>query len=141
MAGYSRAIVSGFGIIIIFKEKFNDMKRFLLAAFLVALICPAFAQYDPVADPAAQVVAGNARFTVLTDRMIRMEWSPEARFEDHATLAIVNRKLPVPRYTVKRSGDGVTITTGALTLVYVLADGVDLRRIHECALYANRIAA
>ena len=94
------------------------MKRLLLAAFLLALICPAFAQYDPVADPAAQVVAGNARFTVLTDRMIRMEWSPEAKFEDHATLAIVNRKLPVPRYTIKRSGDGVTISTGSLTLVY-----------------------
>ena len=97
------------------------MKRFLLAALLLALICPvcpAFAQNDPVADPAAIVVAGNARFTVLTDRLIRMEWSPEARFEDHATLAIVNRRLPVPHFTVRRSGDGVTITTGALTLVY-----------------------
>ena len=94
------------------------MKKILVAALLLAMFSPAFAQYNPVADPAAQVVAGNARFTVLTDRLIRMEWSPEAKFEDHATLAIVNRQLPVPHYTVKRSGDGVTITTNALTLVY-----------------------
>ncbi|MBR5019035.1 MAG: DUF5110 domain-containing protein [Bacteroidales bacterium] len=94
------------------------MKKFLVAALLLAMLSPAFAQYNPVADPAAQVVAGNARFTVLTDRLIRMEWSPEAKFEDRATLAIVNRQLPVPRFTVKRSGDGVTITTNALTLVY-----------------------
>ncbi|MBI5154009.1 hypothetical protein HZA57_02130, partial [Candidatus Poribacteria bacterium] len=28
------------------------------------------------AEPTAQVFAGEARFTVLTSRMIRMEWSP-----------------------------------------------------------------
>ena len=94
------------------------MKKFIVASLLLSILSTAFAQNNPVADPAAQVVAGNARFTVLTDRLIRMEWSPEARFEDHATLAIVNRNLPVPRFTVKRSGDGVTIATGALTLVY-----------------------
>ena len=31
--------------------------------------------YDPVADSKAIVVSGRARFTVLTDRLIRMEWS------------------------------------------------------------------
>ena len=33
---------------------------------------PELIDYDPVADPAAVVVSGNARFTVLTDRLIRM---------------------------------------------------------------------
>ena len=94
------------------------MKKMLLVAVLLSMACAAFAQYDPVADPAAQVVAGNARFTVLTDRLVRMEWSPSAQFEDHATLAIVNRRLPVPRFRVKRSGEGVTIQTDALTLTY-----------------------
>lgn len=29
----------------------------------------------------ATVVCGNARFTVLTDRMIRMEYAPDGGFE------------------------------------------------------------
>ena len=47
------------------------MRRFLLAAGL--LVSGAlFAQNNPVARPEAQVVVGNARFTVLTDRLVRM---------------------------------------------------------------------
>ena len=46
----------------------------IAAAFICA---SAFAQeeYDPVARAEAQVVSGNARFTVLTPRLIRMEWA------------------------------------------------------------------
>lgn len=78
----------------------------------------AAAANDPVADKAAQVTAGNARFTVLTDRLVRMEWSADGQFEDHATLAIVNRNLPVPAFTVAKDGNGVKIKTKALTLAY-----------------------
>ena len=93
------------------------MKRILLIAVSVLVFFQAEAQ-NPVAAPEAQVVAGNARFTVLTDRLIRMEWSPEGFFEDHATLAIVNRNLPVPSFSAKPQGDGVVIRTKALTLRY-----------------------
>jgi hypothetical protein len=31
--------------------------------------------YDPQADPAAVVNVGNARFTVLADRLIRIEYA------------------------------------------------------------------
>ena len=94
------------------------MKKLLLltAALLAAL--SGMAANNPVARPDAQVVVGNARFTVLTDRLIRMEWSENGAFEDHATLAIVNRDLPVPKYTATRSGEGVTIRTAAVTLTY-----------------------
>ncbi len=76
------------------------------------------AKENPVANPDAQVTAGNARFTVLTDRLIRMEWSENGKFEDNATLAIINRNLPVPAYTVKPNGAGITIKTKAVTLQY-----------------------
>ena len=96
------------------------MKRLAFVLLAVLLTAgPAIAQtYDPVAAPDAQVVAGNARFTVLTDRLIRMEWSPSGRFEDHATLAIVNRNLPVPAFSVKRDGNRLTLKTAAVTLTY-----------------------
>lgn len=94
------------------------MRKLLLVSLSLLLFAAAFAQNNPVAAPGAQVTAGNARFTVLTDRLIRMEWSPEAQFEDNATLAIVNRNLPVPQFSAKASGEGVIIKTKSLTLSY-----------------------
>jgi len=80
--------------------------------------------YNPTPQAAAVVTAdgSRARFTVLTDRLVRMQFlnssadpSPEL---DAATLAVVNRNLPVPSFSVNTSGSGVTITTGAVKLVY-----------------------
>lgn len=75
-------------------------------------------QYDPVARPGAVVAAGHARFTMLTDRMIRIEWAEDGTFEDHASLAFLQRNLPVPRFTVTRQGQTVRIRTAALALEY-----------------------
>ena len=95
------------------------MRRVLILAAMAFLPLAAGAEgNNPVAAPGAQVVAGNARFTVLTDRLIRMEWVPDGTFEDHATLAVVNRELPVPKFSVARKGAAVTIKTSALTLTY-----------------------
>ena len=93
--------------------------RFLLSicSLLLAGI-PVWGNNDPVARPEAQVIAGNARFTVLTDRLIRMEWAADGVFEDRATLAIVNRNLQVPKFTATRKGEGVLIRTGAVELDY-----------------------
>ena len=75
--------------------------------------------YDPVADPKAVVTAGNARFTVLTPHLIRMEWAADRKFEDHASLVFLNRKLPVPNFGADRDNLGaVIIQTEALTLTY-----------------------
>ncbi len=94
------------------------MKKNLLLAICLLSGSLVFGAPNPKAAPGAQVVAGNARFTVLTDRLVRMEWSPSGSFEDRATLAIINRNLPVPKFTATRQGEGVTIKTQALTLTY-----------------------
>ncbi len=52
----------------------------------------------PSPIPKAVVVVGNARFTVLTPQLIRMEWSADGKFEDHASLVFINRRLPVPKF-------------------------------------------
>lgn len=75
--------------------------------------------YDPVADPAATVTCGNARFTVLTPELIRMEWSENGQWNDAKTLTFVNRKLDVPAFKSSVSSKGAKINTGALNLVYV----------------------
>ena len=73
---------------------------------------------NPKANPIAEVRKGNVRFTVLTSRLIRMEWSENGQFEDRATLGIVNRNLPVPPFSSKINGNKITIRTSDLTLTY-----------------------
>src|ERR1700692_1502950 len=71
---------------------------------------------DPIADPAAMVRAGHARFTVLTPELIRMEWAADDKFEDHSSFIFLNRKLPAPEFKKKISGSAVLIDTGKLKL-------------------------
>lgn len=93
------------------------MKQITTILFL-ALFSMAVAAQNPKAQEQATVVCGNARFTVLTDRLVRMEWSEDGAFEDRASLAIINRELPVPQYDVRKKDSGVQIRTSALTLDY-----------------------
>ena len=93
------------------------MKK-LFCAVALLLSSLTFAQNNPVADPAAVVLAGNARLTVLTPQMIRMEWSANKQFEDHASMVFLNRKLPVPRFTQTTESGWLVLKTDKLTLKY-----------------------
>ena len=77
------------------------IKRFFALAFALVVLFLAEAQSivdNPVASSEAIVISGNARFTVLTPEMIRIEYSENARFEDRATFTVLNRKLEVPTF-------------------------------------------
>ena len=56
---------------------------------------------DPHPDPRAIVMIGRAvRFTVLTERVVRIEHrGPESAFDDRASFAIIHRRLDVPAFT------------------------------------------
>lgn len=99
----SRILASGFGAL----------------TLMASAALPLTAQtLSPQADPEATVTSGNTRFTVLTPEMIRIEHSPKGVFEDRATFAIQNRRLPVPRYSVSDDGDFLTLTTDRVSLRY-----------------------
>ena len=74
--------------------------------------------YNPVANPAAVVIQGHARFTVLTDKMLRMEYAANDSFTDNATLTFVNRNLPVPDFKVDHNSGWLQIKTTHLVLRY-----------------------
>lgn len=74
---------------------------------------------QPVAAASAAVGAGSARFTVLTDRLIRLEYHPEQRFEDRASQAFWFREQPVPEFSVRSSDDLLEIETSSLLLRYL----------------------
>lgn len=70
------------------------------------------------ANPDAVVQGDTYRFTVLTERLIRMEWSADGIFEDRPTCMAVCREFPVPAYQVKETEDSLEIITDALHLYY-----------------------
>src|ERR1022692_1194439 len=107
----------------------------LLAGLALFAVSPLFAQSpavgvadatsqatEPVAEPAAVVRAGHARFTVLTPELIRMEWAADGKFEDHASFVFLNRRLPVPNFkaqcSLSETTKILTIRTSVLTLTY-----------------------
>ena len=102
------------------KSKFHliTLSLFYLLFSTATLPVSAEDELDPVADPAAVVTSGNVRFTVLTSQMIRIQYSATAQFEDRATFAIVNRRLPVPEFTTETSDGYLYIHTNDLTLRY-----------------------
>ena len=94
---------------------------FLLGASVTAFAStrsPSTESYDAAADPHAVVLMGHARFTVLTGQMIRMEWAADGKFEDRPSFVFLNRRLPVPKFTVKREGKVLTLKTDAVELSY-----------------------
>lgn len=74
---------------------------------------------NPVAKPESTVISGNARFTVLTPEMIRIEYSDKAMFEDRATFAIINREMDeTPAFSKSEDAEFVYINTDKLALKY-----------------------
>lgn len=67
----------------------------------------------------AVICGKNYRFSVLTSRMIRMEYDAEGIFEDRATQAVLNRNFDVPEYRKKENDSMLEIITDVLHLVYV----------------------
>ena len=85
-----------------------------LAAVSVLLLLFAVATatgYDPSPNPEAVVQVGKARFTVLTEHLVRMEWGGA---NDAATLAFVNRNLTKPKFTTSKDGNWTIIQTSAV---------------------------
>ncbi len=73
---------------------------------------------QPLAAPEAIVIQDCARFSILTPRLMRIEYGPNGVFEDRASQAFWYRRQPVPRFEVSRKGNQVEIRTQALALRY-----------------------
>ena len=87
-------------------------------------------KFDPIPHPEAVVTGPNVRFTVLTPRLLRLEYSPTAVFEDRPSQAFWVRKQPVPEFESvvenghfgKLSTGRYTLTTSHLQLNYTVSD-------------------
>ena len=72
----------------------------------------------PASTPSSVVTGDHWRITMLTPRLVRLEWSPTATYEDRATQVVLNRSLPAHEFQITRSGKGVRIANSFLQLDY-----------------------
>jgi len=77
---------------------------------------------NPAANPKAVVTGGKGssyyRFTILTDRLIRYEWSEDGGFEDRASTFAVFRHFDAPHYRVVETKCSLEIITDHFHLTY-----------------------
>ena len=59
------------------------------------------------------------RFSILTDRLIRLEYSEKGVFEDRPTSQIIFRKFPAVKFTISQTELIMQLATSYFTLAYV----------------------
>lgn len=87
----------------------------------------------PKANEGAIVLGPQVRFTVLTSRLIRIEYSKGDCFRDVATKTVLNRELSVPVFEVINDVDKIVIKTEHIELTYnpnILGFTRDTFKIH-----------
>lgn len=70
------------------------------------------------AHPDAVVEGATYRITVLTSRLLRLEWHPEGAFVDQPTQTVADRSFDVPGFTVADVGGSLEVRTDHLRLRY-----------------------
>jgi len=64
------------------------------------------------------VIGRNARFTLLSPSLVRMEYSPGGTFEDRRSIRALTRPEGIRFPAGEADGSPVRLSTGAMTLVY-----------------------
>ena len=72
----------------------------------------------PEAHAENTLTAGNCRITLLTQKLVRLEYSVVGIFEDRATQKVLNRDFPPVDFTVSDSGSALTVETAALKITW-----------------------
>ncbi|MFZ3078934.1 MAG: hypothetical protein WA109_04550, partial [Bellilinea sp.] len=70
------------------------------------------------ANPGSIFLFPTVRFTLLTQRLIRIETSPGGQFEDRPSQVVWYRRQPLPRADIQRTDHDLTIETAAFQLTY-----------------------
>ena len=73
---------------------------------------------SPVARPESTIVGDHWRITVITDGIVRLEWSADGAFEDRASTFAINREQATPSFRVVETDDVIEVFTDRLHLTY-----------------------
>ena len=73
---------------------------------------------SPLALEANMVTGEKYRITMLTEALVRLEYSEDGEFEDRATQMVFCRDFPKTEYRVVHTDGGIEIHTSRLHLIY-----------------------
>lgn len=71
-----------------------------------------------IADKNGVIQGEKYRITLLTERLIRLEYNEEGIFEDRPTQLVVNRMFNVPKFDIKQDDYYIELTTDYFKLLY-----------------------
>ncbi len=95
----------------------------------------------PLADPRAVIRGDRYRITLLTGRLLRLEYAENGIFRDTATQTALCREFPVPEYTAERTEKGLVVETEHVRLRYdgraFSAEGLSAELKGAFAVYAS----
>ena len=73
---------------------------------------------SPKANEKSMLIGNNYRFTALTDRLVRLEYSAEGVFEDRATQVVFHRDFPECKFSANLSDGILTAETDEIIITY-----------------------
>ena len=74
---------------------------------------------NSIANPKSIVKGDKYRITLLSDSLLRLEYSENGIFEDRATEHVFNRKFEVPKFEVMEDASMITIVTEFYKVFYI----------------------
>ena len=89
---------------------------------------------NPLISNSECVIKGSCyRITVLTERLIRLEYHPNGIFTDFASTLVKFRNFPKPEFTVQEDGRYLVIKTKYFTLSYTKEKSFDAGKLAPMA--------
>ena len=73
---------------------------------------------NATANPECVYTGKHYRITVLTERLVRLEYSKDGKFVDSPTALVLNRNFPKPKFVVRQDEQIFILTTSYFELVY-----------------------
>ncbi len=103
------------------------MKSYLFigAGLMMAACTPSSSDTSIVQETLSANIAWqneHARFTVVADGVIRMEWTPDGQFVDQPSFLATERSYPKAEYVVTETDKELVITTSSMKLCYQKSD-------------------
>jgi Alpha-glucosidases, family 31 of glycosyl hydrolases len=77
-----------------------------------------FKSEKAIANPKVTIKGNKYRITVLSDILIRLEYSETGTFEDRPTTKVINRNFDVPDFSAKEENNVLIIETNSFKLFY-----------------------
>ncbi|WP_311678289.1 glycoside hydrolase family 31 protein [Sneathia vaginalis] len=74
--------------------------------------------FNPLANPKSIIIGKGYRITLLTSKLVRLEYSKNNIFEDARTKMVINRNFPEVLYEIYEDENSLKIITKDITLRY-----------------------